>query len=369
MEARLKLKVVVISAVNFSDGGPLTVLRDCLDSASRRLDAEWTIVALVHRRDLISNPRIRCIEYPASKNSWFARLRLEWVKFHALSLELNPSLWLSLHDITPRVVATRQVVYCHNPAPFYQLTLKEMFFEPKFLLFNLFYRHLYRINIRRNVHVVVQQEWIRAAFRKLYGHISLIVAHPEQALLPTKSTATVRIGKTIFFYPALARVFKNFEVLCHALESLPRRVSDRIELRLTIDGTENRYSRHLVRRFGSTQGICFIGRQSSDAMRRLYEECDMVLFPSKLETWGLPISEAKSLGKPLLVADLPYARETVGEYEAVSFLPTDSVKAWREALEATVEGKWLPAGSAAFSTPQPFSRDWTELWSFLTNGL
>ncbi len=44
-----------------------------------------------------------------------------------------------------------------------------------------------------------------------------------------------------------------------------------------------------------------------------------MVFPSKLETWGLPLSEAKAFQKPILSANLPYAKETVGDYEAVSF--------------------------------------------------
>ena len=52
-----------------------------------------------------------------------------------------------------------------------------------------------------------------------------------------------------------------------------------------------------------------------------YAKADCLLFPSKLETWGIPISEFQQTGKPMLVIDLPYAHETVGSYHAVSFFP------------------------------------------------
>ncbi|WP_250854924.1 hypothetical protein [Escherichia coli] len=37
-------------------------------------------------------------------------------------------------------------------------------------------------------------------------------------------------------------------------------------------------------------------------------------FPSKLETWGLPLSEAKTYKKWIFAADLPYAHEVLYNY-------------------------------------------------------
>ena len=60
-------KCLVISAINFSEGGALTVLRDCLASATISLSSDWNIVALVHDQKLIDQPRVQFIEYPHSK--------------------------------------------------------------------------------------------------------------------------------------------------------------------------------------------------------------------------------------------------------------------------------------------------------------
>ena len=49
-----------------------------------------------------------------------------------------------------------------------------------------------------------------------------------------------------------------------------------------------------------------------------------LLFPSKLETWGLPISEAKAFRKPMMLANLPYAKETMGDYDEVSFFDVEN---------------------------------------------
>lgn len=66
--------------------------------------------------------------------------------------------------------------------------------------------------------------------------------------------------------------------------------------------------------------IKFIGFKSKDKLFSIYEnETDCILFPSRLETWGLPLSEAKKFGLPIIAADLPYAKETVDKYKWVKY--------------------------------------------------
>ena len=363
------MKRLVVSAVNFSDGGPLTVLIESLDAAAEFLDNEWEIIALVHDVGLIKNSRVQLIAFPESKGSWGTRLLLEWYRFSAVSQQLQADLWLSLHDITPRVQARRQVLYCHNPSPFYHLTWREVVLEPKFLLFNWFYKYLYQINIHRNYAVVVQQKWLRSEFFRMYAHSNIIVAHPLQQKIPIQIKSECSSSKTIFLYPALPRFFKNFDVLCNAVAMLPAQLQSKIEIRLTIDGSENRYARNLKQSFGNVTALRFIGRQNREQMAMQYSQCDAVLFPSKLETWGLPISEATALGKPLFVADLPYAHETVGTYANVSFLPPDDFAKWANAIKGVALNTWIHQGNFEVEPEYPFANGWPQLWSMLTEGL
>ena len=66
-------------------------------------------------------------------------------------------LWLSLHDATPRVVAERRVVYCQTSFPFYKWSWRDFLFDYKIVLFALFTRWIYRINVHRNTYLIVQQ--------------------------------------------------------------------------------------------------------------------------------------------------------------------------------------------------------------------
>ncbi|MGS0755710.1 hypothetical protein ACVBEH_14150, partial [Roseateles sp. GG27B] len=142
-------KTLVISAVNFTEGGPLTVLRECVAAARDSLP-DWRIVVMAHDQALIETPNVEVIAFPHTKTSWLRRIALEWFGFKKISRQLKPDLWLSMHDMTPIVQARRQVVYCHNPAPFSRPTLKDTWYEPKYFLFSLLYGYLYRLFLHRN---------------------------------------------------------------------------------------------------------------------------------------------------------------------------------------------------------------------------
>lgn len=369
-------KHVVVSAVNFCEGGPLTVLQESLEAAAQCLPPNWKITALVHCKDLITNPRIETLAFPQSKQSWFKRLWLEWVAFDRLSKSLRPDLWLSLHDITPRVRARRQAVYCHNPSPFHKLTWRDARMEPAFALFNLLYGRLYGAFLSRNHTVVVQQAWLRQAFRRLYAHPNVVVAYPmkpdEQVTGPAQAQAMGPYSGSrplVMLYPALPRVFKNIEVLCEAMKCLPPAVGGTVELRLTLSGAENPYASDLYQRFSSVPGVRFIGRQTRQQMAEEYRACDVVIFPSRLETWGLPITEAKALNKPLVVADLPYAHETVGNCSAVSFLSATDAQVWANVFEQMACGQHTFGSQTRTAPDAPFAADWPQLWRLLTHGL
>jgi glycosyltransferase involved in cell wall biosynthesis len=358
---RYMSKRLVISAVNLVEGGTLTILRDCLSSAARILSPEWEIIALVHDRTLFDTDRVQYIEFPDAKRSWMRRLYHEFWKFNAISKKLKPDVWFSLHDVSPRVKVSRQIVYCHNPSPFYRPRLREALWEPQFFLFTLLYRYLYRINIHANCLIVVQQGWIREAFQRMYGVRQVVVAQPVTNQPPIQNEKMTFVQPGVFLYPALPRVFKNFEVLCEAAQILRQRLGDGFEVRLTLSGEESRYAAYLTRRYADSPVIRFIGLQSKEQMMQQYQEATAVVFPSRLETWGLPISEAKRWGKPLLVADLPYAHETVGRYDGASFFDPLAPDQLADLMEAHLRGVLHPCPHEQPPIAQPFAANWEDL--------
>lgn len=361
-------RCLVVSAVNFTEGGPLTVLREFVDAACEVLPAEWQICVFLHDKSLLHNSRPQLFEIPYTKHSWLRRLRVEWFEFRAHAQRLRPDLWVSLHDISPNVGRFPQAVYCHNPSPFFRMGWRDVVFEPSLLVFQLGYAFLYRIRLNRNRAIVVQQSWLREKFRRwVGGSTQIIVAHPSAALgaAGNSSTAPRRgrdpAGRALFAYPALPRAFKNFELIGRAVECLETNPDWNSEVVITIRGDENRYARWLYERFARLRTLRFVGRQTRAQMNELYASADCLLFPSRMETWGLPITEAKQLHLPMLVADLPFARETVGNYAAVEFVDIhDSAQLARKML-AFQQGRLIFGVTTQAAPEPPFVQDWNGL--------
>jgi glycosyltransferase involved in cell wall biosynthesis len=357
-------KTIIVSAVNLVEGGPLTVLQECLGYLSSSLSDKYKIIALVNKKELCSFEKIKYIEFPRSKKTWVNRLYYEYYYFGKLAKRFNPYLWFSLHDITPNVSANRLAVYCHNPSPFFPLTLKDLYWGGyKFVLFKVLYRYLYAINIKKNDFIILQQSSFKDRFQKLTGAKNIIIAHPT-INLKIKINPLFEPGN-IFFYPAFPRVFKNFEVICRASEILLKQGIDNFQVIFTISGSENRYSRHIYNSFKHIKNIKFIGIQSRDRVQELYNDASCVIFPSQLETWGIPITEAKFFSKPILLADLEYAHETLGVYDKAKFFDPDDFGQLAAMMKDIINRTAIFKKTEASVTSIPISQSWRELFDIL----
>lgn len=333
------MKTIVVSAVNIRKGGTLTILRECLTclsplAASGRIRA----IAIVHKRALCDFPAIEYIEIPSSIDSWAHRLYNEYVRFYRISTQIGPiHLWLSLHDTTPRVRAAHRAVYCQTAFPFYHWRWRDLAMDYKIPLFATLARFVYQINADKNDFLLVQTEWMRRGMSRLL-HLprSRFVVFPPQrgtvnpapAPMPQNHVAADAQGLITFLYPATADCHKNFEVVCRATQLLEQQLGQGcFQTVLTINGSENRYARYLKRQWGGVEALRFIGFQKREALNSLYARAHCLVFPSKVETWGLPISEFSITCKPMLLADLPYARETAAGCGAAAFFPPDDAAA------------------------------------------
>ena len=361
------MRRIIVSAVNFIEGGALTVLRQCVDAA-HTLPAGWRMTVLVNDSALVDTTQVDAIAFPKPKQSWLNRLKFEYWDLHRISKGMGADIWLSLHDMTPRVRAGQQYVYCHNPSPFHKLTMRDIWIDPKFALFAIAYGLIYQFRIRENDAVIVQQQWLRSAFVRRYAAQDTIVAHPVAMKSSFKREARPS-AISHFCYPTLPRVFKNIELIGEALKLLEADSRWHGRVRVTISGSENRYARWIEHRYGALNSLELIGRQDRDGMAALYAWSECLLFPSRLETWGLPISEAKGRGLPIIAADLPYARETVGCYDVASFVNPVSPEDLAAKLLSAHLGEWAAEAQVGPPPEEPYAADWPALLEIMIRRL
>ena len=320
----------------------------------------------MHSKKLLPEYKnIEYIAYPLAKKNYLFRCFYEYIYFYFLSKKLKPKFWLSLHDMTPITDCAYRYVYMHNPSPFYKKQKGDML-SLKFRLFMKFYKYVYRINVKKNTYVIVQQNWLRDDMANLckIPKGKILVAYPE---IQERKIAS-SFEKNLFFFPSYPREFKNFEVICRATDLLvsDETITEAWNVVLTIDGTENTYSKNIVERYKTNSHIKFVGVLNSEQMQEMYNRTECLIFPSKLETWGLPISEFKVSGKKMLLADLPYAHETAnGAAYASFFSPTDEHEL-AGYMKGIIKGETAEFSIVNTEVPNyPFCKSWEELLSLL----
>lgn len=348
------MKTIVVSAVNIRKGGTLTILKQCLAHLSSLVQSQdeacpqeerLHVTALVHRRQLCDYPGIEYIEMPWCIRSWGLRLWAEYVTMHRISKDIARRqggrkvwLWLSMHDTTPRVEAQHREVYCHTSFPFLKLQWRDWVMNPKIPLFCLLGRLVYRINAGRNDSIIVQQNWFADAMSGLLGvprgkfRVIPPVTDVQAPSPQAGAQPSFRQDVPVFFFASTADCHKNFETLCMAAAGLEAE-GKKFRVVLTVKGDENRYAKWLFKHWGQVKSIDFHGFMSKDELYGTYRNADCFVFPSRIETWGLPISEYMHHNPSgrLLLADLPYARETSSGRG--DFFPATDVAALKEMME------------------------------------
>ncbi|GHT65765.1 hypothetical protein AGMMS50239_26160 [Bacteroidia bacterium] len=363
------MRKIVVSGINLFRGGTLKIMQDCIASLSAFGGNDYEIVALVHNENQYAKyPNVSYISYPQSRKSWLFRLYYEYIGFKKLSRRLKPYCWFSLHDTTPNVSAEKRMVYCHNTFSFYHARFKDLFVQPEIVMFSLFSRYIHKTNIRKNDYVVVQQEWLRQAFKQLFLIDNVVVSLPVQpdfsiARLPEDTDK--KNEKTVFFYPSTPMIHKNYEVICKAAAALEKSGIHNFEVVLTFDGSENKYAGKIHDKYKSVNSLRFVGFLTREEVDRYYHTCNCLLFPSKIESWGLPVSEAKEYGKVIMVSDLPYAGETVGKYDKAKFFDPDDVDQLTGCMKDLIQGNLVYDQTTEINYEAPFTRNWDELIQFL----
>ncbi len=367
-------KKIVLSGVNMVEGGILTIFRKLILELSKRDDCD--IVCLVNSEGLFDkSTNVNFIEYPEVKKSWARRIFFEYIQSWFLSKKIKPDVWVCLHDMTANTYKVkRKIVYCHNPSPFYKSNLNEFKLDKKFYLFTKFYKYLYKINIKKNNAVIVQQEWIKNSFNRWFGVDNVYVSRPEISINPSSETINVIDENLVvnLLYPAVPRVFKNFDILIQAMSELKNSDITKYEntkLRLTFGEGFNSVGDDVIRKVKELglDNIIFTGFLTKEILNEEYKVDNTILiFPSKLETWGLPLSEAKEHRVPVLSADLAYAHETLGNYSAVNFFDSDSSSDLLKKLDKTIKNDYE---GSCFVPSNHSMTSWTEFADFILGDL
>jgi glycosyltransferase involved in cell wall biosynthesis len=325
----------VISAIRVSQGGTLEVVTDFLLHADKHFSDQFRFIAFVYRKDLYPNLKnIEFREFPQSRKSFLFRMWMEYVGFMRISKKNDPHIWLSLQDSTPNVQAKHKYLYWGTALLQRGVKMADLFNDRKLFFVSLLYKWVYCKNINTNDGVFVQQENV-----KQFLHINLSIPDKKIHVSPLClryqfEHSLNKTGTFTFLYPCYPYAYKNIELIIEAVKQIS---NANIQIWLTTNGNENKYIKRLYASSKNLACIKWIGYRSCKEIISVYEKADALIYTSKCESWGIPLSLFKKMHKPILAADLPYAKETVGNYSAVKFIDIQNAPLLAEMMHQTAE--------------------------------
>ena len=329
-----KRKTILVYAISASSGGAETILRIFYDEFAKDIN-NYIIVSSVI--ELKPRDNIRIIRLPWVKKSSAHRIYCDTVYIKEIIRKIEKGKKIdeifSLTNFALPLKGERdlahikQTVYVQNCIPFvnYKVNLLK---DLRLWYSKYTVGFLSKQSLKRADNIVVQNEWMRKLLIN-QGYVNGENISVKRVVLPAVSDEEkkrINTSKVIFFYPAGASSYKNHAVIVRALLLLDRKYLDKIEVVFTISKTSNKNAKRLAKLTAENNlPIKFVGSLNKEEMQDYYRK-SIVVFPSEMETVGLPLLEAKMYDCRILAADLEYARDTIGDYENSRYFAPEDVR-------------------------------------------
>lgn len=317
---------IMVFDVPAESGGALTILNQYYDAAIKDKENEWIFV--VSTPELKETDNVKVLNYPWIKKSWFHRLYFDNLVPHKLVDKYKVDEILSLQNVVVPKVKVKQTLYLHQPLPFVEKRygLTEDF---KFWLYqNIISKMIFK-SIREADEVIVQTKWIRdAAIKKAnVKKEKFILKQPELNVSVKKLYTSDGNSENLFFYPSSGLVYKNHEVIVNACKLLKNKGISNYKVIFTLKGDENKHIKMLKQIISDEDlPIEFIGSVGIETVYEYYSK-SILIFPSYIETFGLPMLEAKMHQSPILASNCAFSHEILDGYSEVKFFdPYDCIE-------------------------------------------
>jgi glycosyltransferase involved in cell wall biosynthesis len=337
---------ILVIATAAEHGGALTILRQFILEASRQKQLNFFVITSIEP-GIIGGSNVKIIKWPNAKSP-VQRLKLEYYALKHWSKKNGINFFAIISFQNTGIKGFKgvpQIIYYHNALP---LTKRKWdLFNPaefKFWFYKRIYPLFTRFTITEDTYFAVQAAWLKDALmtkfnisKERIGNFFPNVENLKEAIVVERVKGD---GPVKLFYPALPLSYKNHIEILNALSLIKGKQSklEGIKLVLTFEESDNLSLVRKAKELSVLEQIEFIGMRTFNEIIQLYQDVDIVVFPSTIETIGLPLIEAAMLGKKILAADMPYAREVLARYEGVEFIPVGAPLLWAAAIERSCKG-------------------------------
>lgn len=338
------MKRVVVSAASLRMGGAVTIYNQFLKHLKEEIrDNQY----LIFVNKVLQQPKIEGVHYyvidieARKKRNWFDK---QGCKEILKREEFTPDAVISLQNTAVRCLhGLPQIVYYHQPLPFFKKEWNPFKKDERSkFLYKHFYLHFVKKSIDENVQFVVQTEFLKRGLVKRLGidGLRVHVCFPDVELPNADSIEPYPFAKDTcnLIFPSLYSPHKSHIVLLRALFLLKQKMNiSKLRLYITVSKEEAPALYEYADKKGLSENVIFMGKIPYRETLSLYKSANALLFPSTIETLGLPLVEAASFGLQIVAPGVDYAREVMDGYEGVKYAKADDAVAWANAIKYIIE--------------------------------
>ncbi|UZX67882.1 glycosyltransferase [Yersinia ruckeri] len=331
---------IIVNATALFEGGAKTILLQFINNAEKDIENSYYI--FISNKLALPNAK-NIFFYTVEPMGWFGRIRWDSVGLlrYCNRLHIDYDIVISLQNTSIKT-NKEQYVYIHQSLPFTkERIILNDFLSLKLVIYRYFYLFFIKRFITNKTYFIVQTEWMKNALMQHFDAASIYVICPDYSLpsLPYVPKKINGANDFIILYPAKPICYKNHMVLIDALYKLKNDGVINCVLLVTFSRGECKWFDRRVAKLDLFENIEYLGVLEQSTLANYYMNCDTVVFPSYIETFGLPLAEAASLNKYIIASDLPYAKEVLSGYDKVIFTNYLSSKAWAENISKLVSKK------------------------------
>lgn len=351
---------VVVLATASRIGGALTIYKQFLSHLQAEIGNDNYYI-LVH--ESVPRPAIPNVEYfVLDTTSAGGRIKFDFYQGNRFIKDkgLQPDVIVSLQNTGLFNIITPQIIYYHQSIPLYPQGWS-LFKKEERTLF--YYKYIYPFFVKSthnaSTEYVVQIPFIKKRmvekFKVPEERVHTMFPDVEEIDIEAIEPFDWGDDDIHFLYPANGSGYKMHTTLIKALQKIN---NPKIKLHLTFPKGRYPLIDKRITESDLDDSILREGEISHQQLLSMYKASAGLLFPSTIETIGLPLLEAAAFGCPIIAADVDYAHQVLKEYEGVVYLNPnlDNVNAWVGNIQFLISNqkRYKPIAKQESSWPQFF---------------
>lgn len=312
---------ILIYDVHASESGALAILNDLYKKLRDESDKTKKYLFVVSTPEYEETENIKIERYPWVKKSWIHRLYFDYVTTRSILKRFKPDKVFSLQNKGIPFYHGEQDVYLHLPFILcdYRFDLKK---DGKrlWLYQNVLSKSIFR-SLRNVTKVIVQTQWMKTALIKKAGVNSdkIDVQTPDVTMNNIGHFENIPENRKRFFYPATEFHYKNHMTVLKALNYAVENGLKDYEVIFTIKKDTNSYTQELYKYVQKHKlKVKFLGQIPREKVFDLYTK-SVLLFPSFVESFGLPLLEGRLSGTYIFASNCPFCKEILDGYDKAYF--------------------------------------------------